>query len=172
MKTLYLLRHGKSAWNKPDLPDFDRPLAPRGRRAARAMGDHMAREGLRPDLILCSAARRARETMEHVQDAWSFEVPVLLEREIYDDDAAGLEGRLGRVDPNLGSVLMIGHNPTLQDLTLRLAGVGPAEALTGVRRKFPTAALAVLTFEVPGAAWTGVRTGVGTLSRFVRPRDL
>ncbi len=169
MKTLFVLRHAKSSWDRPDLPDFERPLAPRGRRAARAMADYMARESLRPDLVLCSSARRARETMEHLQAAWDFEVPVLMEREIYDFEARELERRLTRLDPDLDAVMVIGHNPTLQDLVLRLAGMGPAEVLSGVHAKFPTAALAVLTFEAPGNRF---EAGTGNLSRFVRPRDL
>src|SRR5687768_4960118 len=67
MKHLYLLRHAKSSWKQRGLPDHDRPLAGRGRHAATAIADHMRDQGIEPELVLCSTARRARETLERIE---------------------------------------------------------------------------------------------------------
>jgi phosphohistidine phosphatase len=160
---LFLLRHTKSSWDDPGLADHDRPLAPRGRRAAKRMGRYLHDEGIAPELVLCSSARRARETLELVCPPGRIQ----LEPELYGASADELVGRLRLVPDDVRSVMLIGHNPAMQDLALLLAG-GGAE-LARVERKFATGAVATLTLD---GGWHALRPGCAELTGFVRPKDL
>ena len=166
MKTLYLLRHAKSSWDDPGLADHDRPLAPRGRRAAKAIAEHLGRDRIAPALVLCSPARRTRETLEAIAPAFGEEVPVEVERDLYGATAGELLERLRAVSDAVESVMLIGHNPSIQTLALNLAGGGELEA---IELKYPTGALATLTFE---GSWYELGSGAAELAAFVRPRDL
>lgn len=168
VKRVYLLRHAKSSWEDRSLADRDRPLAGRGRRAARAIADHLGAEGIRPELVLCSPARRARETLERVEGALGDEVEVVFEEVLHGASEARLLARLRALPPEVGSVLVIGHNPGLEQLALALASEG-AE-LARMREKYPTAALA--TIDVPADRWNALERGGGELVAYVRPRDL
>lgn len=161
---LYLLRHAKSSWDDPSLTDHDRPLARRGRRAAKAMAAHLARHDIVPELVLCSTAVRTRQTSEAVLAG----APVLYERELYEARAADLLDRVRRVPDSIGSVLLIGHNPGTEELALWLSRPSPERDEVAV--KFPTGALA--TLELDGASWSGLVPGRASLTAFVRPRDL
>jgi phosphohistidine phosphatase len=167
MKRLYLLRHAKSSWDDPLLADRDRPLAKRGRRAGAAIAGHMEEQGIEPELVLCSTARRARETLELVAPALGG-AAVAFEDELYAASAGGLLDRLRRVPDDVTSVLLIAHNPGMQQLLLRLARPGPE--LAAVAQKFPTAALATLTFA--GDRWSRLDSETSELVDVVRPRDL
>lgn len=165
---LLLLRHAKSAW--PDgVPDHDRPLAGRGLKAAPSMGRYMAREKLVPDLALVSTARRTRETWALV----ATELPSTIERrdagDIYEAPVERLGAVLRAADPEVRTLLLVGHNPGFQDLALDLIGEGEADSLSLLRYKFPTGALAVIDFT---AGWQDVKSGSGKLERFVLPRSL
>ncbi len=161
---LYLLRHAKSSWEDPRLPDHDRPLAPRGRRAARRLGDHLRGTAAgEPALVLCSSAARARETLELLD----LRAPVSVEPELYGASSQRLLERLRRVPAALPSLLLVGHNPGIEELALLVAAEGPLR--TAVATKFPTGALATLAFE---GGWDGLRRGGGEIAAFVRPRDL
>jgi phosphohistidine phosphatase len=169
MKRLLFLRHAKSDWGDPGLDDFERPLAQRGIRACALIADHLARAGVVPDLVLCSAARRTRETLDLVKAALA-DSPVLFEREIYVFEHHPLLARLRRLEASANTVMVIGHNPALEELSLSLAGPdSDAEALAAIRQKFPTGALADLTFAGP---WSALAPGQARLSAFIRPRDL
>ena len=168
MRTLHLLRHAKSSWDDSALPDRDRPLAPRGLRAAAAMRDHMAAAGLHVDLVLVSPALRARQTWEAVA-AGVVAGHVRTEATIYEASATELLRLVHGVDGELGSVLLVGHNPGFHDLALTLAGAGEHEALTALRSKYPTGALASLEFD---QEWSSIGAGAARLVSFVRPRDL
>ena len=168
MKRLYLLRHAKSSWKDRSLADSERPLAGRGRRAAKAMAAHLESERVRPELVLCSPARRARETLERVQAALGDEVDVLFEDALYGATEADLLARLRALPPEVGSVMVIGHNPGLEELALALSSEG-AE-LARMREKYPTAALATIDLSVDG--WSALERGGGELVAYVRPRDL
>jgi phosphohistidine phosphatase len=159
---LHLLRHAKSSWDDPGLPDHDRPLAPRGRKAAKLIGEHLRREEIAIELVLCSSARRARETLELVAPPGE----VRIEPELYGASAAGLIDRLRRLPDGLTSVMMIGHNPAFQDVAIALAR-DPGELATG---KFPTGALVTLT--VTGRPWSALAPGAAELVAFVKPREL
>jgi len=160
-RRLLLLRHAKSSWDDPALADHDRPLAARGRRAATAIGEYLRRERVEIALVLCSSARRARETVDLVAPSGE----IRLERELYGASADGLLERVRRVSDTCGVVMLVGHQPAMQDLTLDL--VGDAGELAG--RKFPTGALAVL--GVTGG-WGALRSGGAQLDAFIRPREL
>jgi phosphohistidine phosphatase len=164
MKRVYLLRHAKSSWKHRELADHDRPLAGRGKRAARAIAKHMRAHELEPELVLCSSARRARETLERIKPALG-QAPVRVEGELYGASARELLARLRRLPDAVGSVLVIGHNPAIHELALELAG--PAPELAG---KFPTAALATLAFD--GSAWGELGPGAAELVELTRPREL
>src|SRR5215472_3974747 len=177
-RTLVLLRHAKSAW--PDVADHDRPLARRGIRAAPVMGRWLREAGILPGQVLCSTARRARETWQFAQAGLTATPSVTFDARIYEAAATGLLDLIREVPAATGTLLLIGHNPAIEDLALLLAtapsgeaGPGPADTASGdlerMLTKFPTAAIAVLEF--PGT-WPGLAPGQARLTAFVTPRDL
>lgn len=170
MKTIFLLRHAKSSWKDKSIPDLDRPLAKRGRRAAAAMGRHLLQRRIIPDQVLCSPAQRARETLDRVEEHLAAAVPVRYEKAIYMADAAALLRRLGRLSDSLASVMLIGHNPALETLAQMLVACADEAPRQQFGSKFPTGALAVLTTEA--ARWRDVRRGCARLTAFIRPKDL
>ena len=165
---LWLLRHAKSSWSDPGLPDEDRPLAPRGERAADRMRDYIAAERLEPRLALCSSALRARQTLARVLPALGPELQVHIEPALYTFEADVLLDRLGRISSYVTSVLLVGHNPAMQDLVARVAGRG--DALPDALRKYPTAGLAEIWFG--DGTWGSLAERPGELVRFIAPRDL
>jgi phosphohistidine phosphatase len=169
VKTLLLLRHAKSSWADPVVPDHERPLAPRGARAAERVAEHLADESIHPALVLCSTARRARETLDALRPVLGESADVRLESDLYGADAGELLERLRAVDPEVASVMVIGHNPGLEDLALELAGSGDEAALAQLRTKFPTGALA--TLELP-SGWVELGPGGAALTGLVVPRHL
>lgn len=170
VKTLYLLRHGKSSWQDPSLADFDRPLNDRGRRAGRLIGEFLARADLRPAFILCSAARRTRETLDLILAALEGDIPTRIDEQLYLASRARLLRRIAQLDDAFPSAMVIAHHPGIPDLALALAAKGEEEALTRLKAKYPTAALAVLIS--PAAHWRDVRPQGTRLEAFVRPKDL
>jgi phosphohistidine phosphatase len=167
VKRLLLLRHAKSSWDDPELADHDRPLAPRGRRAAKLIGEHLRRESVAPALVLCSSARRTRETLERIAPALGERVPVQIEGDLYAASEGRLLERLRTLEEGVESVLLIGHNPGVERLALDLAGGG--DELAAVRRKYPTGALATLEFTGP---WSDLGSGRAKLVSFVTPKQL
>jgi phosphohistidine phosphatase len=168
MKRVYLLRHAKSSWKDDSVADRDRPLAGRGRRAAKAMAGHLDAEGIRPDLVLCSPARRTRETLQRVEGAFGDRVEARFDEALYGASEPELLARLKALPQEVGSVMLIGHNPGLEELALALASDG--EGLARMREKYPTAALA--TIDLPAERWSAIERGSGELVGYVRPRDL
>jgi phosphohistidine phosphatase len=167
MRTLYLLRHAKSSWDDPDLGDFDRPLAPRGIDATQRIAAHMREQGIAPEVVLCSPAVRTKETLAGLGDPLG-SARVSLERDMYEAHETDLLAVLRTVGSEVESVLMIGHNPSIQRLALLLCAEG--ELLGRVRSKYPTAALATLAIE--SADWHRLRMGDATLEAFVTPKEL
>ena len=167
-KQLFVLRHAKSSWDEPGLADHDRPLAPRGRRAVQAIAAHLNSAGITPELVLCSSARRTRETLQGVAVGGEH----VIEPDLYGATCQEVLERLHRVPDEIGSVMLVGHNPTLQALVLRLAdgdAAGSVPDLAEVRRKFPTGALATLTFD---GAWVELSPRSAHLASYVRPKSL
>jgi phosphohistidine phosphatase len=160
-KRLLLLRHAKSSWDDPALDDHDRPLAARGRKAAKLIGAYLRAEHVQICLVLCSSARRARETLDLIAAPGEIQI----ERELYDASADQLLERLRRVPDEVAAVMLIGHNPAIQDLAVSLVA-GVSELAT---RKFPTGALATLTLTGP---WRALEPRHAQLAAFVRPREL
>lgn len=168
MRRVYLLRHAKSSWKDRSLADRDRPLAGRGKRAAQAVAGHIEAEGIRPDLVLCSPARRSRETLERVEAAFGDRVEARFEEALYGASEAELRARLRALPPEVDSVMIVGHNPGLEDLALALASEGAERAR--MEEKYPTAALA--TIDLSADDWGAIEQGSGELIAYVRPRDL
>ena len=168
MHTLYLLRHAKSSWAEPELPDRNRPLAPRGRRDAKRIAKHFVRLEIQAELVLCSSAVRTRETLERLRVARGGGSTVLLEDELYGASAEQLLERIRLVPEAIASVMLIGHNPGLQDLALLLVEDGIE--LGRLEEKFPTAALATLT--IPERAWSQVGPGAALLTAYIVPKQL
>lgn len=162
-RQLFVLRHAKSSWDEPGLGDHDRPLAPRGRRATVALAAHVRDAGIAPTLVLCSTARRATETVDGVRPGGELSV----EPALYGASAGELITRLQQVPDDVGSAMVVAHNPGLQMLVLGLAAAG--DQLDAVREKFPTGALATLTFT---GSWSELQAGSAELTAYVRPKDL
>lgn len=170
MKTLYLLRHAKSSWETPGIDDFDRPLNGRGREAAARMAGHLDIQGWRPELILCSAARRTRETLDFVLAGLAARPTVAIEPGLYLADRVTLLKRLHQVEADIASVMMIGHNPGMERLAAELCSAGDPDDLSALKRKYPTCGLAVIALS--GRDWAHVKPGAGRLAVFVTPRGL
>ena len=168
--TLFLLRHAKSSWSEAGRPDRDRPLAPRGQRAIVLLVDDARAHGVRPDLVLCSPARRTRETLEALRPALGSGVDVRFDDDLYGADAAELLDRLRAVGEDVGSVMVVGHNPGLHDLAVGLAGYGESLRMEQLRAKLPTGAL--VTLELGDTAWAELGPGEARLARLVYPREL
>jgi phosphohistidine phosphatase len=164
-RRLYVLRHAKSSWEDPALNDHQRPLAPRGRRAVKLLAAHLAAEAIRPELVLCSDARRTIETLEGVLPG----VEASIEPELYGATHDELVQRLRRVQDGVRSVMLVGHNPAVQMLVVRLAGDHDARSLDDIRRKFPTGALATLELACD---WGDLTAGCARLAGYVRPKSL
>ncbi|MEV5430788.1 histidine phosphatase family protein [Streptomyces sp. NPDC052701] len=167
LRRLVLLRHAKSAWPE-GVADHERPLAPRGLRDAPAAGRALAAADCLPDLALCSTAVRARRTWELVAAQWGTPPPVRLEPRLYAAGADGLLAVVHEASAEVGTLLLVGHNPALEDLVLELAGDGLDGTLERVRAKFPTAALAVLSWR--GADWRDLTPGTALLTSVTVPR--
>lgn len=169
MKRLTLLRHAKSGDDGMVLRDFDRPLNAKGRRAARAIGRHMRDSALRFDTVLASPATRVAETLQEVEAGYGGGLSPHWERRIYLATPDELLDIVHGAPDAADSVLLVGHNPGLEQLVLMLDG-SDGGARDQVEIKYPTASLAELTFAVD--RWEDVHAGAGDLVRFVRPRDL
>jgi phosphohistidine phosphatase len=166
--TLYLLRHAKSSWADPALADRERPLAPRGRRDAKRIAKHLAWLGIEPEHVLCSPSERTRQTLELIRPALGATSKVKLEAKLYAASADELLERIRAVPGSVASVMLIGHNPGLQDLALLLASAGAG--LERLEAKFPTAALATLT--LPEATWARLSHADAVLAAYVVPKQL
>ena len=147
MRTLYLLRHAKSDW-PAGVPDIDRPLAERGRRDAPVAGSVIAGRGRHIDLVLVSPALRTRQT-------WAVAGPALgmsegdarIEPAIYEAEPDDLLALIGTVPDDAVSLLLVGHNPGMEEVAARLAGAGDPESLRAIREKFPTSAVAEVAWD-------------------------
>lgn len=171
MKTLTLLRHAKSSWDDPVSRDFDRPLNGKGQRAALAVGRYLRSEGITFDHVVASPATRIVETVEQVEAGYGSDLAPLWDKRIYLASAGSLLDVVHELPAQAQTALLIGHNPGFEDLILTLIPDRAGDALRdSVEEKFPTAAIAEMTFDV--ADWTAIRADGGTLVRFIRPRDL
>jgi phosphohistidine phosphatase len=161
MKTLLLLRHAKSSWKKPNLPDHDRPLAKRGKKEAPEVGQYLQSSNQVPDLILSSTARRAQETAQAVAETSGFDGQVELYQDLYMSDPASYLDILRCMPDQANRVLVVGHNPDVEDLLA---------LLTDVKEHMTTAALAVI--DLPITSWQELNEAAdGRLQNLWTPRD-
>jgi phosphohistidine phosphatase len=161
MKSLLLLRHAKSSWKDASLPDFDRPLKKRGRKAAPLVGKLMRERKLRPDLVFCSPARRTRDTLELVLEKAKLDAEPVFDKRLYAASASELLQVLAEVGEDVDEVLLVGHNPGLEDLLEILTGEAPA---------VPTATLSRVALDIE--SWRDAREGSGRLEWIVHPGQL
>lgn len=168
MKTLHLLRHAKSSWKDPALDDHERPLNKRGRETAKIIGAYLRREKIRPDVVVCSSALRARETLAPISK--QIKPPkVVLEKGIYESSQQKLWKHIRALPEDAESALLIGHNPALHDLARALADAESRARLPAIDAKFPTGAMATFRFD---GAWKQLRPNGATLEAFTTPKDI
>lgn len=170
VKTLTLLRHAKSGWDDAVQRDVDRPLNPKGRRAARTVGAHLRREGFAFDHVVASPALRVRQTLDEVASGYGAAIAPAWDRRIYLASAATLLDVIRELPETAATALLVGHNPGLEDLVLLLVPDAAPGLRDAVEEKYPTASVAELRLAVD--RWDDVAKGGATLHRFVRPRDL
>ncbi len=163
MKTVLIQRHAKSSWKDVDLEDIDRPLSRRGKDEAPRMARFLRERGLLPDLILCSTAKRARQTAKRSVAAGRFACRIELTQQIYDADRPQeLVDLLRALPDNLERIMLVGHNPCLEEFV---------EALTGAATSLPTAAVAQVELEI--ASWSDLELVAGArLAGLWRPKEL
>jgi phosphohistidine phosphatase len=170
-KTLTLLRHAKSGWDDPVARDFDRPLNARGEKAAKTIGTWIRRQGHEFDHVIASPAVRVIDTLDHIATGYGKKLNAQWERRIYLASSATLMDVLLECDDQYNDVLMVGHNPSLEDLVLELVPDDSNDALRSlVFEKYPTAAAARMELNI--SRWTDMKPGCGRLIQFIRPRDL
>jgi phosphohistidine phosphatase len=170
MRRLLLLRHAKSDWSVGGQRDIDRVLAERGRKVAPLVGRYLARHALRPDRVLVSSARRTRETWDFVAPAFTDAPAVAYEPRLYEAAPKLLLEVVREAPDNAHTLMLVGHNPGMQQLADLLVGAGDIRARQSLVEKFPTAAFAVIDFPVD--RWRGVEPSTGRLDRFVTPKML
>jgi phosphohistidine phosphatase len=168
MKILTLLRHAKSTWDDPVARDFDRPLNPRGRRAARTVGGEMKAQDLAFDRVAASPARRVVETLEEVAASFGALHPDYDQR-LYLASTETLLDVLRSESEATERLLLVGHNPGLEMLALQLTR-DEGKLRGEVEIKYPTGTLAEI--RLPAERWRDIAPGTGELTRFIRPRDL
>jgi phosphohistidine phosphatase len=161
MKSLFLLRHAKSSWKDPDLADFERPLNERGRKAAQLVGRYLAQQDINLDLVVSSPALRARQTIELVLRTAKRSVELRFDQRIYEASAAQLLEVISQIEDDRKSVLLVGHNPGMEELLT---------LLVGVEMHMPTAALAKVVLG--SKKWDKILAEKGVLETFVRAREL
>jgi phosphohistidine phosphatase len=164
VKRLHLLRHAKSSWKDESLADEERPLAKRGVRASKRMAEHIAGAGLGIELVVCSPARRARDTIDPLLEALDPEPEVRTEPAVYGADVGELLEVVRGLPEEMDVAVIVGHNPGLQSFAFGLA------ADARLRGKYPTGALASFALDVE--RWRDVELGGARLESFVRPREL
>lgn len=169
MSQLFLLRHAKADWAKPGMRDFDRPLKERGRRNAETIGDAMRTSGFTPTRVICSKAARAVETWESVSKTLGADgCEVEMTEALYGSDASGYLQIINDAF-DTERLLLIGHNPMMEDIAFALAGSGDEMVLAKLETGFPTAGMAAIQFDVP---LNEAAPGKGVLQAFITPSEL
>lgn len=167
---LTLFRHAKSSWADPLLNDFDRPLNERGQQAAPAMGAWITAQKIRPDLVICSSALRTRQTLAAIRPHLHGNPTVRHAKALYLASAETLLKLIQATDSGMAHLMLVGHNPGLEDLAKLLIGAGPADLRAAIEAKVPSAAVIDLLFEAN--AWSDVAAGRGHLLAFMTPKRL
>ncbi|KUJ68912.1 phosphohistidine phosphatase [Streptomyces albus subsp. albus] len=166
-RRIVLLRHAKADWAEES--DHERPLAERGRQDASVAGRWLAGSGITPDLALCSTALRTRETWKLAVHELPQRPKTVYEERLYEASLGELIALLNEVSDEVADLLLIGHNPGMHALADALAGEAEGDLLPRMNRSgFPTAAIAVVTFD---GSWKAVEHGVGRLTAFWTPHE-
>lgn len=167
-RELLVMRHAKSDWDAPGERDFDRRLARRGRRDAPRIGEWLAQAGLSPDAVVCSPAMRTRETVSAVLERLDLaELTVKFDRRVYEASLEALLQVLADAPRDARRMLLVGHNPGMDDLVAHLAAQPPPLSRSG--KLMTTAALA--HFVLPDD-WSQLARGCGRLVQLIRPKTL
>jgi len=161
MKTLLLLRHAKSNWNDAGLQDFDRPLNGRGRKDAETIGRFIRKQRVVPDLLLSSPALRARETIETIMKTAKLQSELRFDQRIYEAGPLRLLEVVSQIEDDRSMVLLVGHNPGMEELL---------QLLTGGTEHMATGTLAKIDFKA--ASWSKVLEEKGSLDWIVKPKEL
>ena len=170
MRSLTLLRHAKSSWDDDSLDDFDRPLNDRGRKAAKAIGRHLADRDASFDLILASPARRVVETLDGLAAGGWAAGAIQFERAIYFASTTDLLDLVRATPDKVKRLMLVGHNPVLAMLAVQLTQDDAQGLRAMVAEKYPTGALAEMALDVE--SWKDVDRGCGRLTAFTPPRSL
>jgi phosphohistidine phosphatase len=170
MKTLYLMRHAKAGWDDPAQRDFDRPLTPRGEAAAVLMGRFLRAQGISVDQLYASPAVRNRMTWERLESSWRSSLAPQFETAIYMATVDTLLALIQSTPVQAKAVMLLGHNPGLEDLSFKLLHDGDAGGIDLLDQGFKTAAIAELSFDVRD--WRDIAAKSATLQRFITPRSL
>jgi phosphohistidine phosphatase len=168
MKTLHILRHAKSSWNNPGLDDHDRPLNKRGRRTAETIAAYFRQAKIAPDLVICSTAVRAQQTLEPIAKARK-PPKVIIQRGIYEGMQQTMWDQLRHLPKSAKCVLLIGHNPSLHDLALTLVDADSAKLLPPQGGKFPTGAMASLRIR---GGWKALQPHEAVLFSYKTPKQI
>lgn len=161
MKTLLLLRHAKSSWKDPDLADFERPLNDRGRKAAEMIGRFIAKQNVAIDLVISSPALRARQTIELALRSAKRSPEVRFDQRIYEASSTRLLEIVSQIEDDRKAVLLVGHNPGMEELLT---------LLVGSEQHMSTASLARVSLG--SKKWDKVMAGKGTLDSLVKAKEL
>jgi phosphohistidine phosphatase len=167
---IYLLRDAKSSWDDSGREDFDRPLASQGELACEATRRYIGLADIHPDLVLCSSALRARQTVQRSMPALDDQAVVEYDRNLYLADSSTMLDRLRSSAADVSGVMLVGHNPGIHSFAIRLTGSGDPGELVRLAKKFPAGAIAILVFR--GRSWNELDTGSCELHSLVRPRDI
>lgn len=170
MKRLILMRHAKSSWSDPDQDDHDRPLNQRGRLAAPLMGAWLADRDFVPKHVLCSSSTRTRETWARVRVVLAQAPEADVQPGLYHADPPHLLAAVQALPPSVACAALVGHQPGIGAFTRLLARRDAPPNCTRAFTKFPTAACAILDFEVDD--WSDVAFGTGRFTAFAVPREL
>jgi len=161
MKTLYLLRHAKSSWKDETLPDIERPLNGRGRKASKTVGGFLKKEKIIPDLVLSSSAIRARQTTDIVLGAAKLSTDLRFDERLYEAGAQRLLEVVRQIEKSKKTVLLVGHNPGFEEFL---------ELLTGAVETMSTGTLSKVVLKA--SDWAGVKNKDGTLEWILKPKQL
>jgi phosphohistidine phosphatase len=170
MKQLLLMRHAKSNWSVEGLSDFERSLNDRGHLNAQDMALYLLKNAPLPDYILCSTAQRTRETLGYLLKAYSHPHTVQMSRKIYEAPYVQIMEQVQAVPEHVQTLLVLGHNPGMEEMAFNLCGDGEVDAFKELRFKYPTAACAHISFNV--GAWLDVTRTSGYLKDFVTPKTI
>jgi phosphohistidine phosphatase len=170
MRRLLLLRHAKAERSRPGERDHDRRLAERGRSDAPKLGAYMAKHGYLPDCVVVSTSARTRETWSLAAEALPGKPKVVFEERVYESTPRALLQVIRETGPRIHTLLMIGHNPSIQELAVQLIATGDVETRQRLQEGFPTSGLAIIEFALD--RWDRVHAQAGRLEHFITPRSI